>query len=130
MPASIAATFPADVTFVDGACVIRVLHAWLQVTAAVAGPVTSGAQEQGHTMWVSRFVVQAARPAEDQEAAPLLTFEGANAWLAGLLLLGDGFEGRGVRITSGDVYVGSAIPRLRPGLRDLGDSARARGPCI
>lgn len=100
VPQALAMTLPDDAIIADGACVIRVLHAWLDMNAA--------ANQEDHTLWVSRFVVQAARPAEDQQAAPLLSITGGAAWLAGLLLVGDGFEGRGVGITSGNVYIGGA----------------------
>lgn len=106
LPPSVAAGLPPGASIPDGACVIRVLHAWLEVVVAAA------AREAGdHALWVSGFVVQAARPAADQQEAPLLTVVGTNAWLANMLFIGDGFYGRGVRVSSGEVYVGG-VPAM------------------
>eukprot|EP00892_Ulva_mutabilis_P002730 jgi/Ulvmu1/12458/UM009_0110.1 len=103
VPAVARARLPDGLVIPEGACFIRVLHAWLDVVAT--------AEQHGtgqHTLWVSGFVVQAARPAADLQEAPLVAMTGVNAWLASMVLVGDGFFGRGIRITEGEVYIGDS----------------------
>ena len=100
MAATTLALVPEAVPVSQGACFLRVLHAWLEVPAAAEGRAPG--------VWISGFVVRRARPADDDLEAPLLRLGGGNAWLSGMVFIGDGFQGRGVLVGAGDVFIGGA----------------------